>query len=202
MARKARAEAAQSNVNPDDIADCFTEYTEGRARIAREQQKLATMLGNYEKKGVDRKAIKNAYAAAGKDKAEAAAQHRRNSDYLQILQIIEVEPNGQANFDAGLVQATIIPKPSPEASERLFLARAFNDGYNSGLAGGKIDGCSFQVGSEAFVRWRDGWTDGHADRLARNPDADKVTQAAPRKKGKRGAPAAEAAPERETADVF
>ena len=42
------------------------------------------------------------------------------------------------------------------------------------------------------MRWRDGWTDGHADRLAKNPDADKVKKAQPRKRGRKAADARQA----------
>lgn len=186
MAKKAKQQDLKPNVNPDDVAACYTEYASMRADVARLGQKIAAMFGRYAKSGVDEKAIKAAYAASSKDPSEARAQHRRNTEYMAMLDIIKFDEAGQGGFIDGLV--VTVAKPSDAASERVRLARIYSDGYNSGLAGGKIDASSHAPGSEAFVRWRDGWTDGHADRLARNPDADKVTQAQPRKRG-RGRPA-------------
>jgi ribosome modulation factor len=181
MARKAKAEAAAMNVNPDDIAACFSDYSALRSDIARLQQKIAATLARYEKLGVDPRAIKHAYAQASKDPAEVAAEHRRNGDYLRLLDLITVEANGQTSFADGIA-AGAPAKLSAEAAEKVFLARVYNDGYNSGLAGGKIDACVHGPGSEAFVRWRDGWSDGHSDRLLKNLDADKVTAPAPRRR--------------------
>lgn len=182
MAKKAKQTEMKPNANPDEIAACFSEYSSMRADVARLGQKIAAMFGRYEKLGVDQKAIKNSYTAAQKDPNEAAAQHRKNTEYLAMLEIIDFSKEGQGSFAAGL--DVKVAKPGAKASAGLRAARAYTDGYNSGLAGGKIDACKFPVGSEEFVRWRDGWGDGHADRIAKNPDADKVTQSEPRKRGR------------------
>jgi ribosome modulation factor len=184
MAEKASAvEEQRRNVNPDDVAACFAEYTSLRGDVARVQQKIAATLGRYEKQGVDPKAIKHAYTQAQKDPAEAAAQHRRNTEYLAMLEIVSFDTSGQGSFAAGL--EVKVAKPGPAASAKLRNARIYNDSYNSGLAGGKIDACPHPPGSEDYVCWRDGWTDGHADRLARHPEKTDVTQAEPRKRGRR-----------------
>jgi ribosome modulation factor len=183
MARKAKEQALKPNANPDEVAACFTEYSSMLADIARLQQKVAAMFGRYEKLGVDSKAIKNAYSVAQKDPNEARREQERNAEYLAMLEIVEYGDDGQGGFKFGL--SVTVPKAGPAAIAGIQGARAYNDGYNSGKAGGKIDACKFAVGTEEFVRWRDGWTDGHEDRLAKNPDADKVTKAAPRKRGRR-----------------
>jgi ribosome modulation factor len=187
VAKRAKQLEMKTNADPNEIAACFTEYASMRADAARVSQRIAALFGRYEKLGVDQRAIKHSYAAAQKDPTEAAAQHRRNSEYLALLEIIDFGSEGQGTFIAGLAVA----KPGAKASEGIRAARAHADGYNSGLAGGKIEACKFATGSEEFVSWRDGWSDGHADRVARNPDADKVTQSEPRKRGrprKDGAP--------------
>jgi len=182
MAKKAKAAETKQNANPDEIAACFSEYSSMRADVARLGQKIAAMFGRYEKLGVDQKAIKNSYTAAQKDPNEAAAQHRRNTEYLAMLEIVDFSKEGQGSFAAGL--DVKVAKPGPGASKLVRIGRAKTDAYNSALAGGKVDACPFNPGSEEFVAWRDSWQDGHDDRLARNPDADKVVQVEPRKRGR------------------
>lgn len=181
MARKAKAETAKTNVNPDDVAACYTDYSGLRGDIARLQQRVAATLGRYEKQGVDPKSIKYAYAQASKDPAEVAATHRRNFEYLRMLDLISVDADGQGSFADGIAPPAIA-KPSAEASILVFLSRVRVDAYNSALAGGKIDACVHIAGTEAFDVWRRAFAEGHADRLLKNPDADKVTVATPRKR--------------------
>lgn len=180
MAKRAKeAEAEPKNVDPNEVAACYAEYTSLMSDSARLGQKMATMLGRYEKMGVDKKSIKHAYKMASQDPDEARSQHERNTEYLQMLGIVTWDKDGQAGFAETLAPVAM---PSPKLSERVRVARAHSDGFNSGLAGGSIDNCQFSPGSEEFVSWRDGWSDGHSDRLARNPDADKAKVATPRKK--------------------
>lgn len=179
MARRASAAEDRTNASPDDIAACYAEYCSMRADQARLGQRVAAMLGRYEKLGVVAKTIKDSYSLASKDPNEARANLARLQDYTAILNIITVDETGQSEMSEEIAPRT--PKPSQEMQERVELARVYSDGYNSGLAGGDIAGSEkFATGSEKFVRWRDGWDDGHADRLLRNPDADNVTVARPR----------------------
>jgi ribosome modulation factor len=186
MAERASAAAVAANVDPDVIASCYQEYAELMSERARANAKVSAMLARYEKQGVDKKGIKNAYAISSKDPAEAARQHAKNTEYLMILEIIETDETGQGTFDKALT----IKKPSPKSSERVRVARAHADGYNSGKAGGTIESRGgFQPGSEEFVAWSDGWQDGHNDRVAVKPEAEKVTKAEPRKRGNKDVPA-------------
>lgn len=185
MARRAKQQELRPNVNPDDVAACYAEYAGLRGDQARLNQRIVATLGRYEKQGVDPKAIKHAYTVAQKDPREAEAQFRRNAEYLSMLEIVRFDESGQGDFTAGLT-VSAVAKPSNDASEKVRAARAHADGYNSALHGAKLDSNPFDhaPGSEEFGAWRSGWEDGAADRLAKNPDATKVTQAEPRRRGR------------------
>ena len=102
-----------------------------------------------------------------------------------MLEIVDFDASGQGDFAEGLDRVSVA-KPSPKNAMRVKVARAHADGYNSGLAGGKIEGSErFPTGSEEFVAWRDGWSDGHAARIARHPEKENDTQATPRKRGRK-----------------
>ena len=177
MAKKPNSE--KPNANPDDVAGCFAEYSQMQGEMSRIKQRIATMLKRYENMGVDGNAVKYAYAQSHKENPEH--KHKKRTEYLVILGLIGVDEEGQSNFSAALDVA----KPSTEIASKLALARAHTDGYNSGRHGGKIENNPFNAGTETFVKWLEGFHDGHADRIAHNPDADKVTEATPRKRGRK-----------------
>lgn len=185
MAKKAKQQTLKpTNADPDKVAACYSEYASLMADQRRGQQRIAAMLGRYEKgDGVDPKTIKRMYGLSSKDPAEAKRQHERDVEYMRILGIVEFDDDGQGTFGGAMPPGA--PKPNAEYAQMVLLVNVYNDGYNSGLAGGKIDACTHAPGSKTFVRWRDGFADGHADRLAKNPDADKETKAEPRKRGRR-----------------
>lgn len=179
MAKRPSQPNLKPNASAEDKAAAFAEYSEKMGEMARIKQAISVSLGRYEKLGVDPKAVKFAYRMSGKE--DAAEQHRKNTEYLALFGIIEVDESGQANF----VKALQIERPTGEAATKLAIARAYSDGYNSGRHGGKIDACRFKAGSEEFVSWRNGWEDGAADRLAKNPEADKVKVATGRRGGRK-----------------
>lgn len=183
MARRASSEDKQQS-NPDAIAGCFTEYSSMMADMGRLSQRIGTMFARYEKSdGVDAKAVKHSYTMAGKDPAEARRRHELNDAYLRITGVIRVdEATGQTEVSDEVMPR--VPMPSREMQAQVAAARAFGDGYNSGKHGATIDSCPHAVGSETFVRWRDGWEDGHADRIERKPELANVTQAEPRRRGR------------------
>lgn len=186
MAERASAAAVAANVDPDVIATCYQEYAEMMSDRARANAKIAAMLARYEKQGVDKKGIKNAYSISSKDPAEAARQHAKNTEYLMLLGIITVDESGQGSFEKALV----VKMPSPKSSARVRVARAHADGYNSGKAGGTIESRGgFAPGSEEFAAWSAGWADGRDDRVSIKPSDEKVTKAEPRKRGNKGVPA-------------
>ena len=176
MAKRPSQTSTKPNASAADKATCFAEYSEKMSEIARIKQAISVTLGRFEKMGVDPKAIKFAYRMSSKD--DATGQHRTNTEYLALLGIIEVDDAGQASF----AKALNVERPTGEAATKLTTARAYNDGYNSGRHGGKNDACRFKTGTEEFVSWRNGWEDGAADRLAKNPDADKIKTATGRKR--------------------
>lgn len=171
MAKKPKA--AKPNANPDDIARCFVDYSSLRGDVARMTQKITATLGRYEKQGVDVKAIKHAYSESQKDPLEVAATERRNAEYVRLLGIISTEDDGQGSFGDGLAENM----PSESVQIGIMRAKAQAEGYAVGLNGGKVESCRLTPGSEAYVTWREGFEDGHADRIMKNPDGDKVKKA-------------------------
>ena len=185
MARKAKdaaAEAAKQNVDPNKIAECAAEYEELMGQRGRLDQKIGTMLRNYEKHdGVKAASIKRDYRRRNMTTDEVQAELAEDALYARVLGRIEWDAGGQSSFAGAFAE---VPKPSGAAADGLARARAHSDGYNSGKHGAKIESCQFPNGSEEFIAWRDGWTDGNADRLMKNPQAAHTTQATPRKRGK------------------
>lgn len=156
-----RKEPSTANVNPDDVLACFNDYSSLRADVARIGQRIDKMLGRYEKQGVDRAAIKRMYALAQKDPAEVARQQQRDREYAEWLDIVTVDDSGQSGFADGLAPK---PKPSLEAKEKLAEARAYNDGYNTGKAGGMLEANRHHPGTAAHERWAVGWRDAEAEK--------------------------------------
>jgi ribosome modulation factor len=183
-----------TNINPEAVAACYTEYSSMRGDVARLGQKIAAMFTRYEKSdGIDSKAIKSNYALSEKDPETAAAQLRRNNEYARILGIISFDSSGQGDFSAGLdVSPQPVPTLAPATAARVQAARAHADGYNTGKAGGTLEHNTNIIGTEAHVRWIEGYHDGHADRLLKNPDMANVKQASSRR-ARRDPPPADAA---------
>lgn len=171
MARKPKNRAAEtkSNVNPDDIARCAAEYESLMGESARIGQKIATMFGRYAKVGVSKKGIKAAYRRRDMTQAEIRAEMAEDLHYLSVLELVEWDASGQGSLAA--VFGGPVQKPSMEAQALKDAASAFNAGYKAGRGGTPIDACQHPTGSELFVRWRDGWVDGEADRIAHGPVA-------------------------------
>jgi ribosome modulation factor len=101
-----------------------------------------------------------------------------------ILRIIptDVEGSGQISF------LPAFEPPGPEADAKVAMSRVRADGYNTGKAGGVIDGCPFDPGTEEFVVWRDHWEDGATDRAKMKAINSKNVEAAPTEKRGRGRP--------------
>lgn len=194
MAKKADKKHGDNKppVTADVRAECYAEYAELRGQSARISAKIAAMFGRFESQGIDdieKKAIKNAYALASKDEATVARQHKANTQVLIAVGIITV---ADTRWTETVEQAEMELEPTGEAAENLAAARAYGDGYRAGRDGAPIDGGDpLGAGSRQFVGWRQGFDDGRADRLAIKPEADKVTQAQPRKRGRKAAAAAD-----------
>lgn len=87
MAKKSKSAAAESNVSPEDEAECFAEYADKKGQISRVQQSIAAMFGRYEKLGVDTASIKFAYSQA--QKQDATGIHRARTALMMRLNIIQ-----------------------------------------------------------------------------------------------------------------
>lgn len=181
MAKRASADAAPSNIDPENIKLCQIEYEQLMGQQQRIAQKIKTMFAKFEDRGVDKKLVKANYARRNMTSDEIRQEAAQMWQYLQTVGLIKWD-NGQGDFGAAL--ATAQPKFDIAPDKRLLVVRAHTDGYNSGLLGGDLAGRErFPLGSEEYVSYSDGWEDGHAERLERNPNADKETQASPRKRG-------------------
>lgn len=180
MARK--KEDLRENLKADDVAECYADYADDMSQIARIGQRIKTRFASFRKIGGDPKNIQMAYKLENMDDALGYLQGITKT--AAILRIIptEVEGSGQVNFLPAFDQL------SPEADAKVAMARVRADGYNTGNAGGVIDGCPFTAGSEEFVVWRDHWEDGATDRAKMKAIKAKNVEDAPTEKRPRGRP--------------
>lgn len=178
MAKKSKAEAAISNVSPDDEAACYSEYSDLRGESARIGQRIASTLERYKKLGVDTKSIKSNYALSQKEDATEilmaqVAQARR-------LEIIEWDDEGQGSFDKGLEIGTM----SPAASAMIARGRAKAAGYKAGNTGMAMDANPHEPGTQEHVLWIEQFHAGQAQRAA--DGKGDVVKATPRSRKKSG----------------
>ena len=171
----------KANLNPDDVAECYADYSDDMGQMARIKQRIATRFARFQGIGGDPKEIKFAYKLDNMD--DASGYLRGVMKTAAILRIIptETEESGQVSF------LPAFSPPSPEADAKVAMGRARADGYNVGRAGYPVDNCPFNAGSEEFVAWRDRWEDGAAD-LAMKKATKPKAEAAPTEKRGRGRP--------------
>ena len=177
MAKRAKSQPTPSNVDPSAIVRCEAEYEELMGRVQRLKQQISTMFQRYAEQGVKQPRIKEAYRRRLMDPEEVRAELADDWLYARVLRQITWEA-GQGDFSAALVTEINV---DDAATARLAAARAYNDGYNTALAGGDEES-PYAEGTEQAVRWREGWRDGREDRLARDPDAERETSPAPRRR--------------------
>lgn len=181
LARKPKDELRE-NLKPDDVAECYADYSDDMSQIARISQRIKTRFADFRKIGGDPKNIQMAYKLENMDDALGYLQEITKT--AAILRIIptETEGSGQVSF------LPAFEPLSPEADAMVAMARVRTDGYNSGKAGASIDNCPFGAGSEEFVVWRDNWEDGATDRAKMKAIKAKNVEDAPTEKRKRGRP--------------
>lgn len=160
--------------SPAEKKEALAEYTLLKTEAARISQQIAAMLTRFEALGGDRKMLKLMHTLSMVEKSEARAYIQNAQTYAIDLDIIEVEPDGQANFNGLFGGGARDPNlPLPKAAEdmdagaRLKAAQAYSDGYKSGTSGGKLgdNPHAHDPGSEAFVQWRSGLEDGLGDKM-------------------------------------
>jgi ribosome modulation factor len=173
----------KENLRPDDISECYSDYADDMGQIARISQRIKTRFADFKKIGGNPKDIQMAYKLEHMD--DPLAYLRGITKTAAILRIIptETESDGQVSF------LPAFDYPSPEADAKVAMSRVRADGYNAGKAGGVIENCPFQAGSEEFVIWRDNWEDGAADRAKMLQARKKENvEGAPTEKRGRGRP--------------
>lgn len=178
--RKAAADTDQGadekprpNSTAEDTAECFLELTELKASMARIGQKTAVTIARYENMGVDVDAVRECMKLEKKD--DAPEWIKRVLAAAAVLRIIPVaeEDDGQMTLMPGLKVAAA----DQETQDRLAIARAHGDGYNTGRRGGSADDNPHKAGTEVYVAWGNGCLDGQADRAARKPSAENTQTA-------------------------
>lgn len=160
--------------SPAEKKEALAEYTLLKTEAARISQQIAAMLTRFEALGGDRKMLKLMHTLSMVEKSEARAYIQNAQTYAIDLDIIEIEPDGQANFNGlfgGGARDPNLPLPKTsedmDAGARLKAAQAYSDGYKSGTSGGKAgdNPHAHDPGSEAFVQWRSGLEDGLGDKM-------------------------------------
>jgi hypothetical protein len=150
---------------PTPTREDFEEYLatdlEIGTQIAKLNKQRATNMAQYE-------------AATGGDRDEiriGRKLEKLGADYLSSvarvagwMHLAQTDEDGQSGF-LSVLDADAPPEATADTPlGRLALARAGMDGYNSGWAGGSLDGNPWPVGSEAFAIWRSNCADGIAQR--------------------------------------
>lgn len=169
--RRARSTASEvskktNGPTPERRAEVLAEYTILTTAGQRNNQAKSTLLKNFASEGGDPKALKSLHASLKLDPAEAAAKLDTLVQYHHGAGIkVRFLDSGQ-----GTVIDELVPGPRSEANEKLAKARAYSDGYNSGLKGNSAPHDNPKsIGSEEYVEWHNGRDDGQRDRLLKNP---------------------------------
>lgn len=157
-----------SNVAPDDTADCFLALKEIDLETARLGQKKARTIARFENMGVDVEAVREVQRLEHKD--DAPDWIKRVVAAATRLRVIPsaTDSDGQITFMPGLKVEAL----SKDAQDRLDIARATGDGYNSGRHGGTADDNPHKAGSPLYVAWGNGCIDGAADRAIAKEQRD------------------------------
>lgn len=148
------------NCKPEDIAECHLELEEIDGAIARLGQKKAMTIGRYKNMGVPVDEIREAAKIAGKE--NPPLWFKRVLAVAAILNVIptENEKDGQITLMPGLSVSGL----NDAMKEKIAVAHAYSDGYNSGLAGGDDSNNKYDPGTEMHVKWSLGHLDGQAQR--------------------------------------
>lgn len=145
---------------PEDAAECFLEAREIKSSMARMSQKLSALYARYENLGVDTLSVKDCLKLE-RDK-NPPARLKRIMVMAAILNVIptETEKDGQLSVMPGLSVTGL----NDATREKIALANAYNDGYNTGLVAGSETNNKYEPGSELRVKWSLGHIDGQAQR--------------------------------------
>jgi ribosome modulation factor len=188
MARRSK-ESEQSNVNPDDEANCLKDLTELKIElskamqpVARVRQKISSMWGRYQQLGIDKERMLRVYEDSLLD--DPQAEWEKRTALAARLSIIKVEVDWEADGQGAFKDfGRSLQMASEESLNTLHLGRTRADGYNSGLAGGLRENNPAEPGTEHHVTWDAAWREGNEDReLAGKGDVEK---ASPRKRTSR-----------------
>jgi hypothetical protein len=151
------------NCKPEDIGECHLELEEIDSSIARLAQKKAATIAHYKNMGVPVDELRAAAKMADKD--NPPLWFKRVLAVAAILDIIptETEKDGQITLMPGLKVAGL----NDAMKEKIAQANAYNDGFNTGLAGGSETNNKYEPGAELRVKWSLGHIDGQAQRAVK-----------------------------------
>lgn len=162
-------------ISPEQIADDLAELTRLKTESRRVAGKISNVMKNHERAGGDKRALMRLHDDLKLDTAEARSKLKAQVRYAAIHGIADWVSNAkQTGLDLGGEVRAATGAPA----DRLSAVWAYNDGFNSGRSGETIDSNKHKPGTEAHVKWRDGWADGQGEM----PDKAAPKQASSRRK--------------------
>jgi len=157
--------------NAERRAEVLAEYISLTTEGSRINQKKTSLMKSFEGEGGNTKIIKQMATLMKLDAGEAEAYVAKFLEYSQGFSIpIRWEFDGQASMADALGPEQEAPVRS-DAEEELAGSVAHAEGYMAGKAGALKDDNPFQhiPGSNEYVQWEDGRSNGQADRERSRP---------------------------------
>lgn len=173
-------QAGSNGPSSDQLATFLGEYTELKTKAQRVAQQIGTCIKNFESIGGDGADLKDLHKLMKLDTREAQARIERRYRYAAQVGLVEVEWDAEGQSTFAKIFADVKPAVG-DAAQQLAGARAYTDGYNSGNHGAAVGDSPHngKPGSIEYVQWREGWTDGHVEWVAKDPSrAERETVAA------------------------
>lgn len=162
-----RATATVNGPSQEDRSFVLAEMLRLENARQKVNQEQGTLLSNFEKKGGNKKAIKQVFGLMKLDKRQAQVDFE-----ALILYAAGIEISVPWRTDPQDVADDEQPAPKTDGDRDLSAARAHTDGYNSGLRGSVPSDNPFSAspGSIEYVSWHDGRDEGQRDRDKRKPE--------------------------------
>lgn len=163
-------QAGSNGPSSDQLATFLGEYTTLKTEAQRVAQRIGTCIKGFESIGGDGADLKDLHKLMKLDTREAQARIERRYRYAAQVGLVEVEWDAEGQSTFAKIFADVKPAVG-DAAQQLAGARAYTDGYNSGNHGAAVGDSPHngKPGSIEYVQWREGWTDGHVEWVAKDP---------------------------------
>lgn len=167
-----------TNVDPERVAEALAVYTDDRRAVNAANGRTKKHQNYYEDEhGVDAKAIRERYRESQMTAAERQRKYATEQVTRRAVGLWDAETPEE--FDELMTRAASVEAASGEGADKLRAARAYNDGFNSGLKGGlSISDNPQAVGTLEHQQWAIGCADG-VDQKAGDERTPMSVQAAP-----------------------